>query len=195
MIQIKSICVFCGASAGRDPAQAEAAYRLGLLMATQGIRLVYGGGDVGLMGKVAAGVMENGGHAIGVIPEHLMKMEVGHHGLSELIVVDSMHARKARMFDMADAFAVLPGGLGTLDETFEILTWKQLGLHVKPVVLLNENGFWAPLIAMVEAMVQAGFVAPRHRELFKVADNVDDVIALASAQAQAPGAVNRQDLF
>ncbi|MBF0356132.1 MAG: TIGR00730 family Rossman fold protein [Alphaproteobacteria bacterium] len=194
MTTIKSLCVFCGSSAGKNPQMAEMAGRLGALMAGHGISLVYGGGNVGLMGRVAEGVLSNGGHVTGVIPEHLLKMEVGHTGLSELVVVDSMHSRKARMFELADAFAVLPGGLGTLDETFEILTWKQLGLHGKPVVLIDAFGFWTPLVAMIDAMIEAGFVAPRHRDLYVLAERVEDVIPLALA-SQTPSAVSRADLF
>jgi hypothetical protein len=191
---IKSLCVFCGSSAGKDPAMAGMAYRLGASLAGHGIRLVYGGGNVGLMGQVAQGVMENGGHVTGVIPEHLLKMEVGHTGLSELVVVDNMHNRKARMFELADAFAVLPGGLGTLDETFEILTWKQLGLHDKPVVLVDEFGFWDPLLVMIDKMIADGFVAPRHRSLFAVAAKAEDAVPLALSM-DSPSAVSRLDLF
>jgi uncharacterized protein (TIGR00730 family) len=173
---------------------AKMAYRLGEKLAAHGIALVYGGGNVGLMGKVAEGVMNGGGHVTGVIPEHLLRMEVGHTGLTELVVVDSMHTRKHRMFELADAFAVLPGGLGTLDETFEILTWKQLGLHGKPVVLVDEFGFWDPLLALIDAMIAGGFIAPRHRDLFCVARSVDDVVPLALA-SETPSAVSRADLF
>jgi uncharacterized protein (TIGR00730 family) len=173
---------------------AEMAYRLGENLAAQGIALVYGGGNVGLMGKVAEGVMAKGGHVTGVIPEHLLKMEVGHTGLSELVVVDTMHTRKHRMFELADAFVVLPGGLGTLDETFEILTWKQLGLHCKPVVLLDAQGFWEPLLTLVDSMIAAGFVAPRHRDLFAVAKSAEEVVPLAMA-SETPSAVSRADLF
>ncbi|MFA6018989.1 MAG: TIGR00730 family Rossman fold protein [Rhodospirillales bacterium] len=194
MPAIKSLCVFCGSSAGKDPAMAGMAYRLGASLAGHGIRLVYGGGNVGLMGQVAQGVMENGGHVTGVIPEHLLKMEVGHTGLSELVVVDNMHNRKARMFELADAFAVLPGGLGTLDETFEILTWKQLGLHDKPVVLVDEFGFWDPLLVMIDKMIADGFVAPRHRSLFAVAAKAEDAVPLALSM-DSPSAVSRLDLF
>lgn len=194
MPAIKSLCVFCGSSAGKDPAMAGMAYRLGASLAGHGIRLVYGGGNVGLMGQVAQGVMENGGFVTGVIPEHLLKMEVGHTGLSELVVVDNMHNRKARMFELADAFAVLPGGLGTLDETFEILTWKQLGLHDKPVVLVDEFGFWDPLLVMIDKMIADGFVAPRHRSLFAVAAKAEDAVPLALSM-DSPSAVSRLDLF
>lgn len=193
-MRINSVCVFCGASAGRDPVYAAAARGLGASLAQHGVKLIYGGGNVGLMGETARSAMDNGGYVTGVIPDHLLKMEVGDTGLSELIVVDSMHARKARMFDLADAFVVLPGGLGTLDETFEILTWKQLGLHGKPVVLLNVGGFWNPLLSMVDAMTGAGFIAGRHREMLLVADEVAEVIPLAKA-AQTPSAVCRDDLF
>ncbi len=160
------MCVFCGASTGNHPAYAEAGRTLGAMMAERGIRLVFGGGHVGMMGEVADAVLGAGGEAVGVIPEHLVAREVGHDRLSELHVVDSMHARKQKMFDLSDAFAVLPGGFGTLDEAFEVLTWRQLGLHGKPIVLLSAHGYWRPFEDLVEAIVTAGFAPPAAAAMF-----------------------------
>ncbi len=168
-MQVKSMCVFCGASSGNDPAYAEAGRDLGTMMAERGIRLVFGGGQVGMMGLVADAVLGAGGEAVGVIPEHLVEREVGHDRLTELHVVDTMHLRKQKMFELSDAFAVLPGGIGTLDETFEILTWRQLGLHGKPVVLLSAADYWRPFQDLVGAIVKSGFAAPAVADLFAVA--------------------------
>ena len=141
MTMIASLCVFCGSRHGDDPAYREAATRLGTLMAERGTRLIYGGGGIGLMGVVAETVLAGGGEVIGVIPHFLTQYEIGHPGVTELVVVDSMHDRKLRMSELADGFVVMPGGLGTLDETLEITTWKQLQLHAKPVVVVNVSGF------------------------------------------------------
>ncbi len=176
MSVIRSVCVFCGSKMGDDPAWAEAAERLGVLLAEQGIRLIYGGGRIGLMGVVAGAVMRAGGRVTGVIPDFLMKLEVGDTGVTDLVVVDSMHERKRRMFELADGFVVLPGGLGTLDETFEIVTWKQLRQHSKPIVVLNVNGYWNPFLGMVRAIVGGGFAHPAITDLFSVAERADDVI-------------------
>jgi len=156
-LQVNSMCVFCGASLGNDPAFAETGRELGAMMAERGVRLIFGGGHVGMMGVVADAVLDGGGEAVGVIPEHLVERELGHDRLSELHVVDTMHSRKQKMFDLSDAFAVLPGGFGTLDETFEVLTWRQLGLHGKPIVLLSARAYWRPFERLVEAIVTAGF--------------------------------------
>lgn len=161
--QLKSLCVFCGASPGADPRHREAAARLGRLLAKDRIRLVYGGGELGVMGALAEAVMESGGSVTGIIPEHLTRVEKAFTGASELHVVDSMHTRKRMMFDLSDAFAVLPGGMGTLDETFEILTWKQLKLHNKPIVLANLQGYWDPWLGMAEHIMEHGIRPPRHR--------------------------------
>src|SRR5882724_11747956 len=150
MASVKRLCVYCGSSDRVAAAYREAARRLGTILAASGIELVYGGGRIGLMGLVANAALEAGGRVIGIIPAHLHDAEIGHSGVSELIVVGSMHERKQRMFEMSDAFAVLPGGLGTLDEAFEIITWKQLSLHDKPVVILDVAGYWAPLVALIE---------------------------------------------
>jgi len=186
MAQITSLCVYCGSSDRGDPRHRDWAAELGREAARRAIRIVFGGGRVGLMGVVADAAMAAGGEAIGIIPDILQAREVGHNGLTRLEVVDSMHRRKDRMCALADAFCVLPGGLGTLDETFEILTWKQLGLHDKPIVLLNQAGYWAPFLALVRHQVAAGYVRREHAELFAVADTVAGVFeAIAAAPEPA----------
>ena len=154
---IKSVCVFCGASVGKDPAYMNAAKDLGRQMAENGIRLVFGAGHVGMMGNVADAVLAGGGEAIGVIPEFLRDRELAHEGLTELHVVDSMHTRKRMMFDLSDAFVALPGGLGTLEEVFEMVTWRQLGRHEKPIVLVSTNDYWQPFDALVDRVVEHDF--------------------------------------
>ena len=160
---MKSICVYCGSNAGNAPVYAERAVALGTRIATEGMQLVYGGGNVGLMGIVADAVLAHGGEVVGVIPEALMQWEVGHTGLTRLEVVGSMHERKARMFDLADAFVALPGGFGTLDEMFEMLTWRQIGLGDKPCAFLDVDGFYAPLMQMLDHMVASRFLHPEQR--------------------------------
>lgn len=177
MASIDSVCVFCGSKTGDNPAWKKAAERLGRLLAENGIRLVYGGGRIGLMGVLADAVNAHGGKVTGVIPDFLMKLEVGNAQVDELIVVDSMHERKRRMFELADGFVVLPGGLGTLDETFEIVTWKQLRQHSKPIVVVNTAGYWTPFAALVDTIIEGGFAHPRVADLFTVVDDADDVIA------------------
>ena len=176
-----SICVYCGAADGLDPRHRQAALELGTLLGSAGIELVYGGGRVGLMGALADAALAAGGRVVGIIPEFLMQQEVGHPGLSELIVVPSMHARKQLMCQMADAFCALPGGLGTLDETVEIVTWAQLGLHQKPFALIDLDGFWQPFLALVRHQAAAGFVRPRHESLLRVAPDVASIQAVLSA--------------
>lgn len=183
--QLKALCVFCGSSLGVEPGYREAAERLGRHLAEAGITLVFGGGHVGLMGAVAGSVLKAGGRVIGVIPDHLLKVESPFREISELIVVDSMHTRKRRMFDLADAFCILPGGLGTLDETFEILTWKQLHLHNKPIILANIEGYWVPWMALFESAVDKGFVQPGAQRLFSLVDNVDDILPCAQQEISA----------
>lgn len=191
MPDIRAVCVYCGSS-GRVADRFKAtARRLGELLAERGIEVVYGGGRVGLMGIVADAALAAGGRVIGVIPDHIQALEVEHTGLTELIVVESMHVRKRRMFDLAQAVVVLPGGLGTLDETIEVVTWKQLALHDKPVVLVNDGGFWDPLMALLDHMIEHGFARPQHRRMFRVVDTVDDVfpaLALAPEPMIAPQA-------
>ena len=161
---MKSLCVYCGSNAGNDPKYAEAAVALGQRIAAEGMGLVYGGGNVGLMGIVADAVLAGGGEVTGVIPEHLMKWEVAHKGLTHLEVVGSMHERKRRMFDLSDGFVALPGGFGTLDEMFEMLTWRQLGLGDRPCAFLDVDGFYQPLISMLDRMVATRFLHPDQRD-------------------------------
>lgn len=154
----------------------QAARRLGQILAKAGVTLVYGGGRVGLMGIIADAALAAGGHVIGIIPQHLVEAEAGHGGVSELYVVDNMHERKRKMFDLSDGFAVLPGGIGTLDETFEMMSWRQLRLHDKPIVLVNESGYWAPLLDLIHEMVTVGYAKPAHLRLLTVVERVDDVL-------------------
>ncbi len=182
MALVKRICVYCGSSGRVDEMYRAAATRLGVTFAAAGIELIYGGGRVGLMGLMADATLASGGRVTGIIPLHLHDREVGHTGLSELMVVDNMHDRKRRMFDLADAFAVLPGGLGTLDETIEVLTWKQLGLHDKPIVIIDIAGYWTPLFELVEHAVASGFAARSALQLYRVVNRVEDLLpALAAA--------------
>ena len=184
MARIDSVCVFCGSKFGNDPAWTRAAERLGALLAEADIRLVYGGGRIGLMGAVAQAAMRAGGRVSGVIPDHLMKLEVADTDITELVVVDSMHERKRRMFELADGFVVLPGGLGTLDETFEIVTWKQLRHHSKPIVMLDVNGYWTPFLDLVRAIVAGGFAHPAVADLYTVVATPEAVLpALRAAPA------------
>jgi uncharacterized protein (TIGR00730 family) len=173
-LQIRRLCVFCGSSPGTNPLHRQMAQRLGAALAARHITLVYGGGGIGLMGALADATLAAGGEVIGVIPEGLASKEVAHQNLSELEVVRTMHERKARMADLADAFLALPGGMGTFDELFEILTWAQLGIHRHPIGLLNIDHYFDPLIHMVDHAVREGFVSPAHRDLILVADSVDD---------------------
>ena len=182
MTEISSLCVFCGSKTGADPAHAEAARRLGHLMAERGVRLVFGGGRIGLMGVLADAVLGGGGEATGVIPDFLKDLEIGNDAVTEQIITASMHERKTRMFELADGFVVLPGGLGTLDETLEVITWKQLQLHAKPVVVVNSGGYWSVLEDLVRRTVEGGFAHPAVAELFTMVDGPDDVFeALAAA--------------
>jgi len=161
----KRLCVFCGSSHGANPAYAEAAKTAGNELARRGIGLVYGGGNIGLMGVIADAVLAAGGHVIGVIPEALMAKEVGHRGLPDLRVVKTMHERKALMAELSDGFVALPGGIGTFEEFFEIVTWAQLGLHSKPCALLNVNGFYDPLLHLMDHAIAERFVKPKQRDL------------------------------
>ena len=162
---IHRICVFCGSNAGSDPVYVEAARDLGRLFAREGVGLVYGGGSVGLMGELADSVLASGGEVIGVIPHALWAREVGHRGLTDIRIVDTMHERKAMMADLADAFIALPGGLGTLEEIFEIWTWAQLGLHAKPVGFLDVDGFYAPLMQFLDRAMRERFLREEHRAI------------------------------
>ena len=160
---MRRLCVFCGSSVGNQSAYAEAAQAMGALLAARGIGLVYGGGHVGLMGVIADAVMASGGEVIGVIPQTLADREIAHTGITELHVVDSMHSRKAMMAELSDGFIAMPGGVGTFEEFFEVVTWTQLGLHRKPCGLLNVNAFYTPLAAFIDQAVSEGFIRPVHR--------------------------------
>jgi uncharacterized protein (TIGR00730 family) len=173
--QIRRLCVYCGSSPGTDQRYGDAARTLGAGLAAAGVELVYGGGRNGLMGLVADAVLAGGGRVTGVIPLHLQHRELAHLGLTELLVVDSMHERKRVMADRADAFAVLPGGVGTLDETVEILSWRQLGLHDKPIYIVDIAGYWSPLARLFEHIVASDFAAPLVPRLVRF---VPDIAAL-----------------
>lgn len=182
MSTLRSLCVYCGSKSGNDPRYATIAVELGRLMAQADIRLVYGGGSVGLMGIVADSVLANGGDVTGVIPKGLFTTEIGHPGLTELIEVGSMHERKARMAAEADAFVALPGGLGTLEELAEIATWAQLGIHAKPVGVLDADGYWQSLFDFLDGAVEAGFLRPQHREIIVHLSDVDEVIPVLASR-------------
>jgi uncharacterized protein (TIGR00730 family) len=176
MAAIGSVCVYCGSSMGSSLRYREVARALGRALAGHGIRLVFGGGGVGLMREVANAAMAAGGQVIGVIPELLEKREKGHRGISELRVVASMHERKNLMFELSDAFVILPGGFGTLDEAFEMLTWRQLDMHDKPILFLNMDGYWDPLKDLVDHFIREGFVAESGRRLFAMVTRVEEVV-------------------
>jgi len=178
---MKKVCVFCGANPGTNPAHAEAARALGHAIAARGMGLVYGGGKVGLMGIVADAALEGGAEVDGVIPEHLMQRELGHGSVTRLHVVASMHERKAMMAALSDGFVVLPGGFGTLEEAFEVLTWSQLGLHRKGTVFLDVKGYWSKLNAMLDSMADEGFVKPEHRALALTAGHSEEALDMLAA--------------
>ena len=161
---MKSICVYCGSSPGNKAIYAERATALGQRIAKEGLRLVYGGGNVGLMGVIANAVLESGGQVTGVIPQQLAEWEVAHRGLTKLEIVGSMHERKSRMFELSDGFVTLPGGFGTMEEIFEMLTWRQLGIGNKPCAFLDDDGFYAPLIGMIDRMVDERFLHAEQRQ-------------------------------
>jgi uncharacterized protein (TIGR00730 family) len=183
---VQRVCVFCGASSGRRAAYLEAARAFGALLADRGLGLVYGGGRVGLMGAVADGALGGGGEVIGVIPQELVDRELAHSGLSELRVVGSLHERKAQMAELSDAFVALPGGFGTLDELMEQLTWAQLGLHRKPVGLLDVEGYWSPLIAVARHATEEGFVREIDLEVIAVGDDGGLLLDRLARTAAAP---------
>jgi uncharacterized protein (TIGR00730 family) len=165
---MKRVCVYCGSSAGFDPSYKSAARELGAFLAAQKIGLVYGGGNVGLMGALADAALASGGEVIGIIPHHLIAMEVGHRRLTSLIAVDSMHARKHQMAELSDGFIALPGGIGTAEELLEVFTWLQLGIHAKPIGLLNINGYFDHLLEFLAHMEQSGFLKRAHRDMLLV---------------------------
>ncbi len=175
---ITRITVFCGSSAGKEQQFETEAYKLGTSLADRNIELVYGGAIVGLMGAVANGVMDNGGRAIGVLPQFLRKKEIAYHKLTELIIVDTMHERKTKMNDLSDGVIALPGGFGTLEELFEMLTWAQLGLHKKPIAILNIDGFYNELLSFLENMIHKGFLKPIYREMLLVHHDIDSLLTM-----------------
>lgn len=181
MPQLRRICVYCGSNHGNDPSHRASAHELGAFLARNGIGLVYGGGNIGLMGAVADGTLSQNGEVIGVIPKSLMEKELGHGGVTELHVVSSMHERKKMMVDLSDGFIALPGGFGTLDELFETLTWLQLSFHDKPVALLNIGGFFDGLITFIAHMSQSGFLKPEHAACVLVENEPEKLLASMEA--------------
>ena len=176
-----NICIFCGSSPGHDPQYVEAARNLGRLLASRKIGLVYGGAKVGVMGALADAALDAGGNVIGIIPQSLVDFEVAHDGLTDLRIVSSMHERKALMADLSDAFIALPGGIGTLEETFEMLTWSQLGFHPKPVALLDIGGFFTKLTDFLDHVVAEGFLRPQHREILLCDNDAETLLAQIDA--------------
>ncbi|EPE99134.1 TIGR00730 family Rossman fold protein [Rhizobium grahamii] len=191
---IRSICVYCGSRPGSDPRHMAAGRTLGKEIAEYGLRLIYGGGTKGIMGAVASGVLSNGGQVTGIIPEFLIDMEATRHSLgqlNELIVTPDMHTRKHAMFERSDAFVALPGGIGTLEEIVEIMTWAQLGRHEKPMVFANVGGFWDPMMELLRHMTDEGFVHTAHRVQPLVIDDISEIIPGIMAQAAEIASVDR----
>jgi uncharacterized protein (TIGR00730 family) len=184
MPDIRRLCVYCGSSGAVDQQYREAASELGARLAASRIGLVYGGGRVGLMGLLADAALAAGGDVTGIIPSRLRDAELAHLGATELVVVDSMHERKRLMAEKADAFAILPGGVGTLDELFEVLSWKQLGLHDKPILLVDIAGYWAPLRALLDHIVAEGFARPQTHALLQIVPTVAAVMAVLAEAAR-----------
>lgn len=175
---IRAVCVYCGSRMGTSSAYQAEARELGQLIGKAGLSLVYGAGSIGLMGVVARAARDAGAPVIGIIPGHLDDVEITQNGLAELHVTDDMHQRKKMMFEKSDAFIVLPGGLGTLDETLEMMTWSQLGLHKKPIILVNSDGYWSPLVELVDHVVKGGFAAPENADLLTVVSSPADALAV-----------------
>jgi len=189
---VRSVAVFCGSRLGARPVFRQAAEAFGRAVARRGLTLVYGGGNVGLMGVLADAALAEGGEVIGVIPRFLMEREVGHAGVSRLVLVDSMHERKSRMAGLADAFVALPGGLGTLEELFEVWTWSLLGLHAKPCGLLDVGDYFAPLIEFLDGSVRESFVSAQHRAILSCAGDPEELLELLAAPPSAPPAKWRE---
>jgi uncharacterized protein (TIGR00730 family) len=193
MSEINAICVYCGSSPGTDPAFTTAARGFGKILAEHRIRLVYGGGSIGLMGALASSVIEHGGAATGIIPEFLTAKERPRRLAQEQIITGDMHERKATMFDRADAFVALPGGIGTLEELVEQMTWAQLGRHKKPILIANINGFWDPLLALLAHMRELGLVPPASRGVeLLVVERVEDILPKLHAAARAVGEAQKK---
>ncbi|WP_197321369.1 TIGR00730 family Rossman fold protein [Saccharomonospora sp. NB11] len=183
---VQRICVFCGSSSGKDPRYAAAAAEVGTLLAERGIGVVYGGGQVGLMGVVADAALQAGGEVVGVIPKHLMRAEIAHHGLTKLHVVADMHERKATMARLSDAFVALPGGAGTMEELFEVWTWAQLGLHAKPLGLLDVLGYYSKMAEFLDHMVVEGFLGESSRDLITVSDDPEKLLDAFARHTYTP---------
>jgi uncharacterized protein (TIGR00730 family) len=175
-VALKTICVFCGSAPGEGSAFLHAAIGTGAELAARDLTLIYGGGKVGLMGAVADGALAEMGRVVGVMPQHLVDREIAHQGLTDLIIVDDMHARKTAMSDQADGFLVLPGGAGTLEEAFEQWTWGQIAIHDKPIGFLNVNGYFDPMMQMIDGMVEAGFLKPQYRDMLIVDPDVTTIL-------------------
>ncbi|SKA36888.1 hypothetical protein SAMN02745126_05850 [Enhydrobacter aerosaccus] len=188
-----SICVFCGARFGKEPEARQLATALGQLLAREKVTLVYGGGGVGLMGVLANAALDGGGRVVGVIPQFLLEREAGHPELHETIVVETMHQRKLQMFERADAFVVLPGGIGTLEEFFEVLSWRTLGLHAKPIAILDVGGYWEPLASLLRGVVDGGFAAPTHLDHVVFVNDLKDLLPALAAMPRVAGAEKELD--
>ncbi|MCF8532737.1 MAG: TIGR00730 family Rossman fold protein [Reyranella sp.] len=186
------MCVFCGSRFGTDPATRDTAIQLGALLAREGIRLIYGGGGVGLMGLVANAALAGGAKVVGIIPDFLLQREAGHPDLTETVVVQTMHERKLQMFERSDAFVVLPGGLGTLEEFFEVLSWRTLGLHSKPIVIIDQGGYWKPLADLLRGVVDKGFADRAHLDHVAFISDLGQL--LPTIAAMPPGATPEKTL-
>lgn len=186
MAAISSVCVYCGSRVGHSPEHAAVARRFGQGLADAGLHLVYGGGHVGLMGVLADAALARGGTVTGIIPRFLSRLEVSHQGLTETLYVETMHERKKAMADRADSFVVLPGGFGTIDELIDVLTWKLLGLHDKPILIVNQHQYWAPLVALFDHLIAHGFAAPEDQNLYRVYPDVDAALAALVGSGLAP---------
>ena len=183
---VRSLCVYCGSWSGIDPSLEALARDFGSACAARGIELIYGGGGIGLMGTVAEAALTAGGRVVGIMPRSLLEVEPPFSNTTELVIVDSMHERKKQMFDRADGFVVLPGGLGTLDETIEMITWRQLGFHDKPIVLANVRGYWNPLLSLFDHVVATGFAQPDSHGLYTVADSVEGIFERLTVAVPSP---------
>jgi uncharacterized protein (TIGR00730 family) len=188
-----SLCIFCGSRFGADPAARDIAVQLGELLARKSITLVYGGGGVGLMGLVANAALKGGGKVTGIIPQFLLQREAGHPALSETVVVETMHERKLQMFERSDAFVVLPGGIGTLEELFEVLSWRTLGLHTKPIVIVDQGGYWEPLAALLRSVVEGGFAERSHLDHLVFIRDLKELLPAIAAMPRVVGLERRLD--
>ncbi|MDA5193259.1 LOG family protein [Govanella unica] len=193
-LELRSLCVYCGSKTGNDPDFALAAEAFGRKLASENIRLVYGGGAVGLMGLLARSLLTAGGAVNGIIPGHLDHHEITQTGLTELHVVPNMHSRKRQMFEESDAFVALPGSIGTLDELIEVITWRQLGLHDKPIIIANLKNYWAPFLALIDHVIAAGYASPATGRLYQVVDSIDAILPALRAAPPA-SRPDREDLF